>query len=226
MHATLETREEYAYAQLRDRILSGVLKPGDALREIPLANEIGASRTPVNHAIRRLQRDGLVVHAPGLGAFVKQHDPSELEELAAVRLALETLAAGLAARHATAAQVFELRGVCDEMHEMARAARRATRAGAVQELMRRSAAADERFHHLVHQAAGNRTLSKTVGDLKLVSRIVSRAYPAPKSRVKYFVRQYRQHYRIYQAIRARDPKLAAQRMEENTSIAIQLADPI
>jgi len=226
MHAQLETREEYAYAQLRERILSGALRPGDALREIPLANEIGASRTPVQHAIRRLQRDGLVVHSPGLGAFVKQHDARELEELATVRLALEKLAVELAARHATPGQIVELRGVCDEMHQHAHDARRVAKPDALRELFDLSTAADEKFHRIVLAMSGNETLAKTVREMSLLSRLISRRFPLPTNRVRYFGRQYSQHYRIYQAIRARDGALAASRMEATTSVAGQLADPV
>ena len=38
---------------LRDAVRRGVLKPGERLMEIQLAEELGVSRTPVREAIRR-----------------------------------------------------------------------------------------------------------------------------------------------------------------------------
>ena len=38
---------------LREAVISGVLKPGERLMEIQLAEELGVSRTPVREAIMR-----------------------------------------------------------------------------------------------------------------------------------------------------------------------------
>ena len=46
---------------LRAAILTGELEAGDRLMEIPLAEQMGVSRTPVREAIRRLEEEGLVI---------------------------------------------------------------------------------------------------------------------------------------------------------------------
>lgn len=52
---------EWVLAHLRDSILAGRLKPGEALPLVQLANEVGLSTTPVREALGRLQDEGLVV---------------------------------------------------------------------------------------------------------------------------------------------------------------------
>ena len=53
---------------LRVAILTGELEAGERLMEIPLAEQMGVSRTPVREAIRRLEEEGLVIITPKCGA--------------------------------------------------------------------------------------------------------------------------------------------------------------
>lgn len=64
-------------AHLRERILSGVLAAGaklPTLREI--AEEFDVSTMAVRQAIRLLDREGLIRHIAGVGAFVRSHPPA------------------------------------------------------------------------------------------------------------------------------------------------------
>ncbi|MCU0889385.1 MAG: winged helix-turn-helix domain-containing protein [Rubritepida sp.] len=51
--------------ELRARIFAGELAAGARLAEIPLAEALGASRTPVRLALAQLEAEGLVLAAPG-----------------------------------------------------------------------------------------------------------------------------------------------------------------
>ena len=53
-----------AFTWLRDEILSGRLRPGQALSENEIAQRLGVSRTPVREAIIRLESEGLLVGPP------------------------------------------------------------------------------------------------------------------------------------------------------------------
>lgn len=219
-----KTVEQYAYCRIRARILSGALRPGVALPEIPLSRELGASRTPVRHAIRQLEREGLVVHTPGLGAVVKEYDAPAIQEVAELRTALETAAAGHAAERITRVQLLELRAVCEEILAIAHEARDAGTAGMAPPLLARHADADERFHYLVLHAAGNRRISQTADNAKLIHRFITmgRDVPAEGGLVKYLARHYREHARIFRAIRAGDAGLAARRMEDHLRFGMRV----
>ncbi|MEU1972764.1 GntR family transcriptional regulator [Microbacterium sp. NPDC019599] len=91
---------DYAYAQLRDAIVSGQLAPGERLRDTELEAWLGVSRTPIREAIARLEAAGLVhtrraketIVAPldARDAFAAQRIAAGLHELA-VRDAVQLL---------------------------------------------------------------------------------------------------------------------------------------
>ena len=58
------------YARLHDEILTGRLRPGQALSETRLAAQHGISRTPVREVFQRLVKDGLLRVVPQIGSFV------------------------------------------------------------------------------------------------------------------------------------------------------------
>jgi DNA-binding GntR family transcriptional regulator len=81
---------------LRDRILSGVLKPGERLLEEQLAAELGISRPPLREALRLIQSEGLVQSLPRRGTIVAPLGEKDAWEIATLRSALERTAMELA----------------------------------------------------------------------------------------------------------------------------------
>ena len=92
---------DVVFETLRDAIITQVLKPGERLMEIQLADEMGVSRTPVREAIRKLELEGLVVMVPRKGAYVAGVSMKDIHEVYEVRSALEMLAVTLAAERIT-----------------------------------------------------------------------------------------------------------------------------
>ncbi len=84
------------YEALRDDIVSGKLRPNEALIEDELANNFNVSRTPIRESFQRLFRDGLIVPRKR-GWQVKEFGRAEVQEKYEVRAELEGLAARLAA---------------------------------------------------------------------------------------------------------------------------------
>ena len=78
---------------LADRIKAGIIRwryaPGSSLRETELAAEYGSSRGPVREALRILELQGLVVHAPRRGFKVKEYTADDLRHLYRLRAQLE-----------------------------------------------------------------------------------------------------------------------------------------
>ena len=79
---------------LADRIKAGIIRwrypPKSSLREIELAAEFGASRGPVREALRILELQGLVTHAPRRGFKVKAFTSVDLRQLYRLRAQLES----------------------------------------------------------------------------------------------------------------------------------------
>ncbi|MDR0242651.1 MAG: GntR family transcriptional regulator [Burkholderia sp.] len=77
---------------LADRIVKGVLKPGEWLRQDAFASEFNISHVPVREAFRRLESQGLVLSEPRKGVKVVHLDEASIIEITKMRAALETLA--------------------------------------------------------------------------------------------------------------------------------------
>lgn len=106
---TLESvkASDRAYEELRRDIVSGARTPGSALPEVELGDALGISRTPVREAIARLVADGLAVQASGR-TVVSAVSEDAVDQLFAVRQALEVLAAREAAASGITAPFAEL----------------------------------------------------------------------------------------------------------------------
>ncbi len=86
------TKRDYAYAEVRRRILDGQLRPGARLLLRQLANELGVSVMPIRDAIRLLERDGLVTVHDHRGATVTEVSRDAVVESVGIRMWLEILA--------------------------------------------------------------------------------------------------------------------------------------
>lgn len=99
---------EVVFDSLREAIIGGVLRPGERLMEIQMAEELGVSRTPVREAIRKLELEGFVVMMPRKGAYVAGISLKDIADVFEVRVSLEALASGLAAERITGEELEEL----------------------------------------------------------------------------------------------------------------------
>lgn len=139
---------------IRHAIFAGALQPGDPLQEVRLARQYGVSQTTVREALTRLESAGFVRRVPNMGTLVTHLSLDELREHLRLRLLLESLAAGEAARRMTPEALTELSIRLD-------AIARAVEANAYFE----SAIADLDFHRWIWQCAGDRTLFRVLDQL-------------------------------------------------------------
>ena len=101
--------------RLRGLIVEGVLAPGAHLNERVLCEQLGVSRTPLREAFRTLAGEGIVELQPNRGAVVAALSRQDVEHAFELMAALESLAGGLAAERASAAERDELRALHFEM---------------------------------------------------------------------------------------------------------------
>lgn len=90
-----------AYVELKDRLSRGVFHPGDKLTVRSVAEALGVSSTPARDAINRLVGDNALVYAGPKTVIIPVLTEADLREITHIRLALEGLAAELAAEAAT-----------------------------------------------------------------------------------------------------------------------------
>jgi DNA-binding GntR family transcriptional regulator len=113
------TAEETVTSSLRAAILQGVLAPGQRLRQVDLAAQLGVSRIPLRDAFRRLEAEGLVYIDGRRGARVATLTADEVAEIYETRIMLEVHCIRLAVRNITEAGVQHLIGMSHHMDAVA-----------------------------------------------------------------------------------------------------------
>lgn len=210
---------DVAYDYIRRRILNGDYPPGHSLTTNALSEEIGVSRTPVRDALRQLEADGLVTIQTRLGASVKRIELNEFRELCDLRLALESHAAGLAARNRSQADLHEIGFALEEMRALTERIQVEAEEEPVLERLRTE---DVRFHVAIMTAAKNELMKKEILRLHLINRIVG--LPSKSSLVGVTDRHERDqrriavqasHQEIFDAIRRSDAPAAKAAMEHH-----------
>jgi DNA-binding GntR family transcriptional regulator len=109
------TKADVVYELLRERILSGDLRPGDRVPINKVARELGISDIPAREGVKRLEAIGLVEFAIHKGAVVTTLGRHEVTELFAIRTELEALAMRNAAQEIGGEQLAELRTTLEQM---------------------------------------------------------------------------------------------------------------
>jgi GntR family transcriptional regulator of vanillate catabolism len=107
---SLESQTLRALLEMRDLLLRGAFKPGERLREVPLAARLNVSRTPLRLVLDRLEHEGLLTARPKAGFVASAFTVQDLHDAIDVRGAIEGMAARYAAeRLENDAELSELR---------------------------------------------------------------------------------------------------------------------
>ncbi len=142
---------------LRQQILNGELQPGERLAELPLAERLGVSRTPVRHAMTLLEAEGLLEPSGSRGFVVRRFSVQDITDAIAVRGVLEGLAARMVAEHGVTRRFSHLIDDCIERGEAIFAKERFGR-----EDFAAFASINERFHNGIVEEAGNVALANAL----------------------------------------------------------------
>ena len=192
----MQTKQDYAYGVLRERITSGSLLPGQRIVVNRLAQEIGTSAIPVREALLRLEAEGLVTITPHVGAVVT-HITGQM-----IDMTLETLAVmeGYATRLAAArSQAFigELK-----LHN------EAMRQAVPREDWETFSRENRELHFAVYGQIANTVLTKTIRDLwgQLDSYLSASAFNLMPDRAEGSVKE---HAQIIALLEATEPDLDA-----------------
>jgi DNA-binding GntR family transcriptional regulator len=143
-------------ARLRDLIIHDMLKPGERIREVPLAAELNVSRTPLRDALKILAVERLVDLAPNRGAVVTALSIAEMRDLLRVYSSLEALGAQMACERAQPADIAAIHGWQNEML-----------AAFEQNDRLRYFRANQAFHLSIIKASRNASLIEVHGQLNL-----------------------------------------------------------
>ncbi len=135
--------------RLLDEIITGKYVPGDRLVESALAKRFNVSQSPVREALKGLEEMGLVTQEPYKGTMVRAISDEDICEAFTVRSALESIAAGLAAKRCTDEDIAVLEDILAKMTASANSGDDMTRL----EL-------NNRFHAEIIRISGHKLIAK------------------------------------------------------------------
>jgi DNA-binding GntR family transcriptional regulator len=197
---------DQVYQLLLEEVIGGRLRPGDRITERETAARLGISTTPVKEALRRLENEGFVRTLPRRGVVVSETALTSVGDVIAVRAALESLAARLAAeRFAAGAVGAEAR----QRLEDSVAALAGIDTADVPDVV----ALNTAFHDTVRELSANRVVVQLVGLLLGVDAAVRRQALSEPDELRRGVAEHRQ---VGEAILAGQPDEAERSMREHS----------
>jgi DNA-binding GntR family transcriptional regulator len=148
---TTSLLRDEAYRRIRQAILEGELAPGARLRPDELASQLQLSRMPVREALARLRDESLVETRPRSGSRVSPMRLDDASQALAVITAMHELAVRIAVPRLGAIDLRRLKDAADSFAA-------AVRAGDYEAAI----GADDDFHGLFVEVAGNRPVADTL----------------------------------------------------------------
>ena len=202
---TIMNKEE-AYEELRVRIITNSVAPGEILKEKELMAQLAIGRSPLREILFRLQEENLIKPLPRLGYMVTTLDIFEIRELVELRRELEGYAGYLAAQRITNGQLEDLRTIIREAE---------TETSETKDVSNITEYFDTRFHSLLYQAAGNQKLVKVLQDLHIV---MLRIWFHVGLDAIDFAHQAQNFYEVLEALEQKDPENARTAMEDHVDL--------
>ena len=204
-----------SFDSIKADIISGQLAQGTKIVESDLALKYGISRGPLREAIHRLEQIKLIVRIPHAGSRVVTLDSKMMEDIYIARESLEGMAARLAARLMSEAEIAALSDLLDE------------HANSISETEGRAyfqREGDIDFHYRIALGSQNRWILENLhGELYQLIRMCSHQSGRFPARAPIALDQHRQ---IANAIAQRDEELAELLMRRHISGAWEIVKRI
>jgi DNA-binding GntR family transcriptional regulator len=194
-----------AYAALKRAITAiDIYGHPDEVRldERRLSEDLGVSRTPIREAMTLLEQEGFVRTRPRRGIYVVKKTKREMVEIITIMAALESMAARLAAKRGSDAEIAELRRLMDEF-----------RCGNDGERLDEYSDANIAFHQAIIKMSGCALLAEMTENLFIHMRAIRKITIHQENRA---ARSIVDHMRIIEALERRDGDLAERLAREHT----------
>lgn len=149
--------------ELQERINTGRIPAGTWLRQAPLAEELGVSRTPVREALRRLQAMGAIEVIANRGARVRLPSTRDIIEVYELHGVLQGHAGAATAALITSEQLDRL-AAAEKMFRQVVEDLRATGSDTT-DAQQRWYEANTQFHMVIIEAGGNKHLAEVIESL-------------------------------------------------------------
>lgn len=203
---------------MRGLILNGTFAPGERLAEIPLAERLNTSRTPVRQALVTLEHEGLIENSPGGGYQMRSFTMQDVADAIRLRGVLEGFAARLLAENGASRQTLKVLNEC-----LAQGDQVVFKAAMDLDDYTRYAQINDRFHDTVVHDCGNKALARMMETLNgQAFAAASATLPMQSSTEEgheWMKQAHRTHHALVQAIENHQGSRAQALGEEHVEVA-------
>ncbi len=186
---------------VRDRILKGEYEIGAKIKENQIATELRVSRTPIREAFKQLENEGLIDYIPNRGCFAKGFTKQDVDDIYAVREALEQLAVERAVERITEKELEELQSQWELMEFYVKK----KDAQKVLEL-------NSTFHDLIYASTRSRFMAQVLRSYK---SYINKTRKSVFYDEAYLMAILTEHREILEAIKSKDKEKAVRAVSEH-----------
>ncbi len=192
---------EEVYEIIKKKIICHEFKPGERVIDKHIAEELGVSRSLVRQAFNILEKQELLVQIPRTGFFVREITRKDVQEIYDIRKLLETEATRLAVPGIKEEDINYLEKIFNRAKEELK-----------EGIVKNTIKADANLHDIIQNNCGNQRLAKMIkkySNQYVFYRIID------LSHIKRAEKSYREHYRIFTAIKNKDVVKSTQLMSKH-----------
>ncbi|HVN98277.1 MAG TPA: GntR family transcriptional regulator [Syntrophorhabdaceae bacterium] len=205
-----KSKKTIVYENLKKRIITNVLKPGEPLNEILLSKELKISKTPVREAIQQLEKEGLVENVQGKGSFISQFSLQDIRELFEMREMLECAVIRRVAQKADF-DMNRAKLICDKF-QSAEPEKSTTQKGFIN--------AGDQIHTFFFEALGNKKLLEFYKGLQeqiiRMRHVLLNQVDEERSQAS-----YKEHLETIEAVMEKDPDRAEKAMKNHLQNSVE-----
>lgn len=193
--------KEDVYNQLKEKIFSNELSPGEWLVERNLCDEFAVSRTPVREVLRQLATDGIVTMWPSKGYSVRKMSVENVIEVFQAREAVEGMSASLACFSGDDSFFTRIESIKNKIEKLD-----------VENNTSEAVVVGNELHDAIVEAAGNNIITGFYSNLKNQNKLIrnlTKKYTVIENQSKL------SHIRIIEAVLKKDHKESERFMREH-----------
>lgn len=203
---------DQAYVMLKQAIADAdIYQSREPVRldERELSEAMGVSRTPIREAMTLLEQEGFLRMVPRRGIYIQRKTKRDIVEMIQMWAALESMAARLATKNASDAEIAKLRHMFDAFRD-------STPAEHIEEY----SSANIDFHQAIVELSKSRVILDTIKNIFVHVRAIRKLTISQSDRA---ARSIVDHLRIIEALERRDADLAERLVRQHS---LDLADHV
>ena len=197
---------------VRERILKGEYEIGEKIKENQIASELKVSRTPIREAFKLLENEGLIDYIPNRGCFAKGFTKQDVDDIYAVREALEELAVRWAVARITEPELTALEEQVDLMEFYTK-----------KKDKKRVLELNTSFHEVIYASARSRFLAQ---GLRSYKEYIEKTRKSIFYEQSYLEGILSEHRAIFEAIKDRDEERAVEAISKHLEASQDRAESV